>query len=381
MKTVSVLSSVLLAAFLAGSAPALAQQASTKPASSAKAGTRPGALCPVPPKPAAKQDPPASSGEQPIALVDGQPLYRSDLPAATQAQLLQLHQQEYKVESQALDSLILAKVVEDRAKKQGISVDELYKKEVDAKIPEPSADEARGYYLAVKGQTTLPFEQIEPQVKQLLKNAATQQARQKYADDLRASANVAILLQPPVVDVGRNDPGRMEGDPNAPITIVEFGDFQCPFCGRVEPTLMALLKKYKGKVKLAFRDFPLSAIHPYAEIAAEASRCAEAQGKFWPMHDAIYADQSKLTESDLVATASRLGLKVDSFTACLKAGTYKAAIQQDLADGTRAGVSGTPSFYINGRFLSGALPQADFEKIIDSELIALKSQNPTTASR
>ncbi len=318
---------------------------------------------------------------KPIAMVDGQPIYRSDLPAATQAQLLQLHQQEYKVESQALESLILEKLVEDEAKKQGIPVEELYKKEVDSKVPEPSDDEARGYYLAVKGQTTLSFEQIEPQVKRLLKNAATQQARQKYGEELRANANVALLLQPPGVDIGQNDPARIEGNPSAPITIVEFGDFQCPFCGRVEPTLMALLKKYNGKVKLAFRDFPLSTIHTYAEIAAEASRCAEAQGRFWPMHDAIYADQSKLTEDDLVATAGRLGLNVDSFTACLKAGTYKAAIQQDEADGARAGVTGTPSFFINGRFLSGALPEPQFEAIINSELAALKGQNGSSASR
>ncbi len=322
-----------------------------------------------------------ADSEQPIANVDGHPIYKSDLTGPAAAQLLQARQQEYKVESQALDALIRQKVVEVEAKKQGMSVEQLYQKEVDSKIPEPSDDEAKGYYLAVKSQTTLPFSAVEPQVKQMLKNAETQQARAKYADSLRAQANVAVFLQPPTVDLGANDPERVEGNPQAPVTIVEFADFQCPFCGRVEPTLADLLKKYNGKVKLAFRDFPLATIHPFAEGAAEAGRCAEAQGKFWPMHDAMYANQSKLSEDDLIKTAASLGIDSSSFAACLKSGKYKAAIQADAMAGSRAGVTGTPAFFINGRFLSGAVPEEQFQQIIDSELAVSKGRNGTVASR
>jgi protein-disulfide isomerase len=323
----------------------------------------------------------ASAAEKPIAIVEGQPIYRSDLAGPAAAQMLQIHQQEYKIESAALDALINQKVVEAEAKKKGLTVEQLYQKEVDSKVPEPSDAEAKGYYLAVKGQSTLPFTMVEPQIKRLIKNAEIQQAREKYAEALRAKLNVIVYLQPPTVETGENDPARVEGNPKAPITIVEFGDFQCPFCGRVEPTLMALLKKYKGKVNLAFRDFPLSTIHPYAEEAAEAGRCAEAQGKFWPMHDAMYADQSELTEADLIKTATKLGMNEKSFTACLKSNEYASAIQQDVAAGTRAGVTGTPTFFINGRFLSGAVPEEQFEQIIDSELAALKNRNRTVASR
>ncbi|HEV2322906.1 MAG TPA: DsbA family protein [Terracidiphilus sp.] len=189
------------------------------------------------------------------------------------------------------------------------------------------------------------------------------------------------MIQPPKVDTGENDPARMEGDPNAPITIVEFGDYQCPYCGRAESTVEDVLKKYHGKVKLAFRDFPLSAIHPFADGAAEASRCAEAQNKFWPMHDAMYANQSKLTVDDLIKTASSLGMNQDSFASCLKADTYKKAIQQDLEAGQKAGVTGTPAFFINGRFLNGSVPEVQFEAIIDSELATLKNENSTMAAR
>ena len=335
----------------------------------------PGATCPAPSAVS------KTNGEQPIATVEGQPVYKSDLTGPAAAQMLKVRQQEYQIESQALEDLIRQKVVEIEAKKEGLTVEQLYANEVDSKISEPSDDEAKGYYLAVKSKTTLPFKMIGPQVKRMIKNAEIQQARQKYADSLRDRASVSILLQPPTVMLGKNDPARTEGNPAAPVTVVEFGDFQCPFCGKVEPTLANLLKKYNGKVNLAFRDFPLSAIHPHAEAAAEASRCAEEQGKFWPMHDAMYADQSKLTEADLIQTAARLGMKKDSFASCVKSGKYKAAIQQDLAAGTSAGVTGTPTFFINGRYLEGSVPQAQFEKIIDSDLAALGGRGAAVASR
>jgi protein-disulfide isomerase len=152
---------------------------------------------------------------------------------------------------------------------------------------------------------------------------------------------------------------------------VEFADFQCPFCSRVQPLLKDVLGKYKGKVKLAYLDFPLSQIHQHAEMAAEASRCALTQGKYWEMHDAMLADQSKLDEAALVKTAAGLGMDQNSFASCLKSGKYKAVVQQDLEAGSQAGVNATPTFFINGEFLSGAQSDADFTKIIDRQLSAL----------
>lgn len=323
----------------------------------------------------------ATAEKAPIAIVDGQPIFKSDLAGATAAKLLQIRRQEYEAESQGLDALIGQKLVENQAGKQGITVEQLYQKEVDSKIAEPSDAEAKGYYLAAKSRTTESFATLEPQIKRLIKQAEIQEAREKYADSLRAKADVAILIQPPAVNTGKDDPARIQGDPSAPITIVEFGDYQCPYCGQAEATVVDLLKKYNGKVKLAFRDFPLLAIHPFAEGAAEASRCAEAQHKFWPMHDAMYANQSKLTSDDLIKTASGLGMDEQSFASCLKAGTYKAAIQQDLDAGQKAGVSGTPAFFINGRFLNGSVPEQQFEEIINSELSQLKGQKSTMAER
>src|SRR5215471_13777932 len=309
----------------------------------------------------------AQDSQKPLATVAGQPIYEQELMSVAGPGLLDLRKQEYKLKSDALDKVIRKKLIEVEAKKRGLSTEELLKQEVDSKIPEPSDDEAKGYYLAVKNQTTLPFDQVKSQVKQLLTNAEIGKAREKYADSLRDKTAVSVLLRPPVVRVNY-DPARVKGDADAPITIVEFGDFQCPFCGRVQPLLKDVLAKYKGKVKLAYRDFPLSQIHPHAEMAAEASRCALAGGKYWEMHDALLADQSKLDEAALVRTAAGLGMDQNSFASCLKSGKYNATVQQDVQAGSQAGVNATPTFFINGEFLSGVQSDADFTTIIDRQL-------------
>jgi protein-disulfide isomerase len=312
----------------------------------------------------------AQDSQKPVATVAGQPIYEQDLMSVAGPALLDLHKQEYKLKSEALHQAIRKKLVEMEAKKRGLSSEELLKRDVDSKVAAPSDDEAKGYYLAVRSQTTLPFEQIKSQVKQLLTSSEIQQAREKYADYLRDKTEVSILLQPPVVQVSY-DLARVKGDPDAPITIVEFADFQCPFCGRVQPLLNNVLAKYKGKVKLAYRDFPLAPIHPHAQMAAEASRCALAQGKYWEMHDAMYADQTKLDEAALVRTAAGLGIDGNSFSSCLKSSKYNELVQQDFQAGSEAGVNATPSFFINGEFLGGAQFEADFAQIIDRQLSAL----------
>lgn len=323
----------------------------------------------------------AQDSQKPVATVAGQPIYEQDLMSVAGPGLLDLHKQEYKLQIDALNQVIRKKLVEVEAKKRGLSSEDLLKQEVDSKIAEPSDDEAKGYYLAVKSQTTLPFDQIKSQVKQFLRNAEIQQARERYADSLRDKTLVAILLQPPVVQVSY-DAARVKGDAGAPVTIVEFADFQCPYCSRVQPVLKDVLAKYKGRVKLAYRDFPLAPIHPHAEIAAEASRCALAQGKFWEMHDAMFADQTKLDDAALLKTASGLGMDQTSFASCLQSSKFKEPVQQDIRAGSEAGVDATPSFFINGEFLGGAQSESDFATIIDRQLAALgKTKSVQSASR
>jgi protein-disulfide isomerase len=151
------------------------------------------------------------------------------------------------------------------------------------------------------------------------------------------------------------------------VTIVEFSDFQCPFCSRLLPTMEQVKQKYGDKVRIVFRQYPLP-MHPNAQKAAEASLCANEQGKFWEMHDAMFKNQQELAVDNLKSKAAALGLKAETFNQCLDSGKYAAQIQGDIKAGSAVGVSGTPAMFINGRFISGAVPLEQITSVIDDEL-------------
>jgi len=318
---------------------------------------------------------PQRNASDPIAIVAGQPIYEQEVVRSLGPQLLQLRNQEYQLKSKALDDLIRQKLIEAEANKQGISAQELLEQEVDSKLVDPTDAEVEAFFLG-QNRANERFDQVKEQFRATLKRARLYRQRQAYADSLRSKMEVAILLRPPSSDV-TYDPSRVRGDSKAPVTIVEFSDFQCPYCKQAATTMNDLLSKYNGRVKLAFRDFPLREIHPQAQIAAEAARCACDQGKFWEFHDALFANQSKLDEAALIAQARVLGLNESSFQSCLTSGKFKAKIEADLQEGSRVGVSGTPGFFINGVFLNGAQPQAEFERIIDNALAILGNPNST----
>ncbi len=173
-----------------------------------------------------------------------------------------------------------------------------------------------------------------------------------------------------VVDVSLDDDPIL-GDPNAPVTIIEFSDYQCPFCSKFLIDTLPLIKTQyidTGKVKFVYRDFPLSSIHPYAQKAAEAAECADVQGKYWEYHDNLFGNQNALDIASLKKYAQDLKLNTDKFNTCLDSGEMAGEVANDLDDGIAAGVQGTPGFFINGRFLGGAYPFEQFKVIIDEEL-------------
>jgi len=198
--------------------------------------------------------------------------------------------------------------------------------------------------------------------------------KSEFLSGLRAKAKVTTYLKPP--EVYRSEvvisgaPTR--GVAEAPVTIVKFEDFQCPYCKTVQPRFAELLKKYGGKVRLVHKDLPLEELHPQARQAAEASRCAGDQGKFWEFHDKLYEYSPKASNEDLKSYAKEIGLNLDNFERCYTSGRYKAAVQKDLVEGAALGLTGTPAFFINGRELSGAQPLEAFTAIIDEELALVK---------
>jgi protein-disulfide isomerase len=310
---------------------------------------------------------------EPLAIIDGQTIDDSQLPPGEQAQVQRMMQQVYAVKLRALHGLLDQRLVEAEAKKKGVSVDDLMKSEVISKVAGPSDDELSAYYKVHQGDMKQPFDEIKEKLRQEMKDVEIKKAQIHYIQGLwqRAATDgdLVLLITPPKIEMPV-DPARLRGDPNAPVTIVEFSDFSCPFCRKVEPTLAELLAKYPGKVKLVYRDFPLSSLHPQAHLAAEASRCAGEQGKYWEYHDLLFANQARQTQDALLEDARTLKLDDQKLDACLTSGRYKSQVDLDSSLGGRAGVVSTPGFFINGNFISGAQPAASFEKIIDEELSA-----------
>jgi protein-disulfide isomerase len=215
----------------------------------------------------------------PVAIVEGQPILEDELSPLIEGQLRRLRFQEYQARRKALDDLINQKLVAAKAKQKGLTSEEFLRQEIDDKLADPSEAELQAFYFHQRSLANVPFEQVKNQLVPGLKQQKVEHARQEYVQRLRQSAHVAVMLRPPKVQVGY-DPTRVLGNPDAPVTIVEFSDFQCPYSRKATATLRELLQKYKDRVRLAFRDFPLTQTHPRAQRAAEAARCATQQGQF-----------------------------------------------------------------------------------------------------
>jgi protein-disulfide isomerase len=312
----------------------------------------------------------------PVAKIGGKSITSGELDEFVKKDLGQLEQQyqeqKYQLRRNALEAMLRQRAFDEKAKAKGISRDELLSQEIAAKIPEPSDEEIAAIYERAKagGQQLPALEQVKPDIVRFLKNQKGQGALAAYYEDLRKEMNIEVLLAPyeaPKVAVAATGPAK--GPASAPVTIVEFSDYECPFCGRAEPTVKDLLAKYPGKIKLVYRDYPLP-MHPKAPKAAEAAHCAGDQGKYWEMHDKLFSPGAKLEVADLKAHAREVGLDGARFDRCLDSGEKAKEVESHRKAGEEAGVSGTPAFFINGRLLSGAQPLEAFSAIVDSELKA-----------
>jgi protein-disulfide isomerase len=302
-----------------------------------------------------------------LAVVLGQSITEAEVEDLVAAQLAELRQKAHQLRSQALDELIARRVVDAEAKRRGMSVEALLKAEVEAKAV-PSEAERRALYEANKARFAGMSE--EDAMKQVDPAARQQKRRERqleYVRELRKQAGVEIHLEPLRADVRIPERAPRRGAEQAPVTIVEFSDFECPFCVRAQPTLRRLRETYGDKVRFFFLDFPLD-MHPRAKKAHEAAACAADQGKFWPMYDRLFTSQGKFELADLKAYAAELGLEASGFATCLDSGRHADATEAGIEEGARHGVTGTPAFFINGRMLVGAQPYEAFAALIEDEL-------------
>jgi protein-disulfide isomerase len=302
----------------------------------------------------------------------------ADLESMLAPQLAKLDQQRQQLLEQGLDRLVEQKLMETEAAARGIEVLALQQAEVQAKIGDVTDAEVSAWYqenqARVQGR---PLDQIAPQIKQFLTQQRGQEVQETFIKSLRAKYKTRILMDVARVQVAEAGSPAKGGPVGSPITIIEFSDFQCPFCSRVNPAIAQAKETYGDKVRFVFRQFPLN-IHPQAPKAAEASLCAHDQGKFWEMHDALFADQQKLSVPDLKATAAKIGVDAAKFDACLDGGSKAEIVSRDMTDGAAAGVSGTPALFVNGRFINGAVPYEELAKVINDELSRKGIEVPAT---
>lgn len=304
-----------------------------------------------------------------VAVVDGQPISAGDLESWIKDDL---YQQEiegkgpaelYEYREQGLERMIDDRLVRAEAKSRGLAREQLLQQQT-AKLPPVTDADVKTFYdqnpQRVGGQ---PFEAIAPRIKSYLEQERRQKSWHEYVASLRERAKVEMRLEPPRIQVAASGPVR--GAAGAPVTIVEFSDFECPFCRRAEATVRQVLDRYPQQVRLVYRHFPL-AMHPEARPAAEAAACAGDQGKFWEFHDKLLS--GPLDAAARERYAGEIGLDVGKYKACVAQRQFKDAVAADEKAGEQAGVSGTPAFFVNGVPLSGARPLEAFVKVIDGEL-------------
>ncbi len=313
-----------------------------------------------------------------VATIGRRPVLMSELDARTSAKLeerqaaydLQLHQLELNhrraraaYRENELNALLDERVLQLEATRRKTTSQAL----LDAiKVPPTSDSDARAFYDAQPGQLGQPYEKLEAKIKEHIDSQAKETAKRNYLDSLRTKFQAVVLLEPEREVLDAKGPER--GAPAAPVTIVEFSDFQCPFCASFEPVLKTVIAKYPGKVRLVYRNLPLPQVHPDAEKAAEAGICAANQGRFWEMHDLMFSEQGSLGVDALKDKAKTLGLNVPVFDDCLDAGKTLEALKSDERTADELALSTTPTIFVNGRIFRGVLTEERLSSIVEDEL-------------
>ena len=304
------------------------------------------------------------------ASVGGENITEKDLNAGIESEIYDAEFKVYEIKFGKLQAMLLEKFMNQDPNKKGLSNDEFLSKFIakDIKITEPQMEKF------IK-ERQIPKEQINPEIKERIKQYLEMEAKKlavdKWIAEKTSKNPVEVYINKPsrpVFDVNTAN-APFKGGASAKVTIVEYSDFQCPFCSKGATVINEIEKKYGNKVKVVFKNFPLP-FHSQAKLAANAALCANEQSPqlFWKLHDAMFADQTKLDQNSLLETAKRLTIKVADFKICLESEKHKTTIETDIAEGQKIGIKSTPTFFVNGKLVSGAQPIDVFSEIIDEEL-------------
>jgi len=286
-------------------------------------------------------------------------------------------QKMYEGRRNALDRIVAEALIAEAAAAQGLSPEAYIEAEIGRRAKPVTDAEVVAFYQAnISQMDGRPLDVMAPAINRYLEDQQRQAARQALVADLGTKGpELRVMIDPPRHEVALLESDPAVGSPSAPVTIVEFSDFQCPFCRQVAPTLDRVRETYGDKVRVVWKDFPLTQIHPQAFKAGEAAHCAAEQGKFWEYHDQLFANQQALLPGDLKKYAADLGLDAAQFDQCVDSAKYGERVSEGVAQGTRLGVNSTPTVYINGRLVAGAQPYETFAAIIDEELSRTTASN------
>ncbi len=305
-----------------------------------------------------------------VATINGEQILEKDFVKGIESDLYEAENKVYEIKYNRLQGMILEKFINSDPNKKSLT-NEQFLDQYIAKIIKISDAEVEKF---IKDRQ-IPKDQVNPEIKSRIVDFLTVEGKKtamdKWISEKTKKNPVEVYIYKPELPVFNVLVGDapFKGKVDAKVTIVEFSDFQCPFCSKGAQVLNDLEKKYGNKIKIVFKNYPLP-FHAQAKPAAIASLCAHDQGSkyFWGMHDAMFADQSKLDAVSLIATAKVIGLNEIAFKSCIESDKFKAKIESDMKEGQALGLKSTPTFFVNGRLISGAQAIAVFSEVIDSEL-------------
>jgi protein-disulfide isomerase len=299
-----------------------------------------------------------------VATIGSEQVTEAEVAQRIRGRLVEIELERYNALKEGLEEVIAERLIEQEAAARDTTVEQLLEDEVERRISLPSTEDVDQFYAENEAQLSgQALEDLRPRIELYLQEQRRADRREELIDELRSTREVAIRLRPPTVEVSASGPAR--GAEDAKVTIVEFSDFGCPYCARAAQTLDKVMETYGDRVRLVYRHYPLQ---PDSQRVAEAAACAAELGAFWQFHDLLFANQGEFGDESLKDYASRAGLDEQAFVSCLESGRAATVVEQDAADGDGAGVNGTPSFFVNGRPLSGALPYEEFEEAIEEAL-------------
>ena len=314
-----------------------------------------------------------------VATIGDEVVSLTDLEKSSAIELASLDEQRYRVLDRKLGLMIGERLLTLEAKRRGVSIEALMHAEVTSKTPPVTGEDVNAFIKQNRARLPQGDEaDLKVKVADYLHRMQLNQRMDAFVAGLRTQTPVQVFLRPP-------DPIRVSvdgkvgfsrGPADAPVTIVEFTDFQCPFCKGVVPTLKELVTKYSDRVRWVFRDFPIAGLHPDAQLVHEAARCAGEQGKFWLYHDLAFERAPAATPANLREYAVEVGVDAAAFGQCLDSRKHRAAIAADIEIGAKLGVTGTPTFFINGQALVGNQPLAEFQRVVERELARTASAPP-----